>query len=66
MRMAIFTGIVFLMMVKPPLGESLIGIGAAIAGGVLASLAVLRAATVDSPNGERRVAGRRWSTEASR
>ena len=66
MRMAIFTGIVFLMTVKPGLEESLIGIGAATAGGVLASLAVLRAATVDSPNGERHVAGRRLSTEESR
>lgn len=41
MRMAIFTGIAFLMTVKPGLKESLIGIGAATAGGVVASLAVL-------------------------
>ena len=66
MTMAIFTGIVFLMTVKPGLEDSLIGIGVATAGGVLASLAVLRAATVDSLNGERHVAGKRWSTEESR
>ena len=40
MRTAIFMGIVFLMTVKPELEESLVGIGAATAVGVLASLAV--------------------------
>jgi hypothetical protein len=44
MRTAIFTGIVFLMTVKPGLEESLTGIGAATAVGVVASLAVSRAA----------------------
>jgi hypothetical protein len=58
--------IVFLMTVKPGLEESLIGIGAATAGGVLASLAVLRAATVDALQGEHNVAGRRWSKGESR
>jgi hypothetical protein len=40
MRTAIFTGIVFLMTVKPELDESLVVIGVAIVGGILASLAV--------------------------
>jgi len=67
MRTAIFTGIVFLMTVKPGLDESLIAIGAATAGGVLVSLAALRAATVDGVNSEERhVAGSGWSPEESR
>ncbi len=40
MRTAIFTGIVFLMTVKPRLEESLVAIGVAAAAGFLASLAV--------------------------
>jgi len=47
MRTAIFTGIVFLMTVKPGLEESLTGIGAATAVGVVASLAVSRAAIIE-------------------
>ena len=42
--MAIIVGIVFLMTVKPGLEESLAGIGAATAVGVVASLVVSRAA----------------------
>jgi hypothetical protein len=48
MRTAIFTGIVFLMTVKPGLEESLTAIGATTAVGVVASLAVSRAAKVES------------------
>ena len=40
MRTAIFTGIVFLMTVKPGFEESLVGMGAATAVGIFASLAV--------------------------
>ena len=64
MRMAIFTGIVFLMTVKPQLEESLIGIGAATVGGILASLAALRAASVGRVNsGKRHSAGGGWPPE---
>jgi peroxiredoxin len=45
MRTAIFIGIVFLMTVKPGWEESLIGMGMATAGGLVASLAVRRAGT---------------------
>lgn len=67
MRMAIFMGIVFLMTVKPGLEESLAGIGAATVVGILASLTILRAATIENVKSEKRlVAGRGWSPEKSR
>jgi hypothetical protein len=53
MRTAIFTGIVFLMTVKPGLEESLTGIGAATAVGVVASLAVSRAAIIEKVESNR-------------
>ena len=53
MRTAIFTGIVFLMTVKPGLEESLTAIGAATAGGVLASLTISRAAITEKVEGNR-------------
>ena len=53
MRMAIVVGIVFLMTVKPGLEESLAGIGAATAVGVLASLTVSRAAITEKVESNR-------------
>jgi hypothetical protein len=53
MRTAIFTGIVFLMTVKPGLEESLAGVGVATAVGVVASLAVSRAAIVEKVESNR-------------
>jgi hypothetical protein len=47
MRAAIFTGIVFLMTVKPGLNESFIVISMATVGGFLASVAILRAASTE-------------------
>jgi hypothetical protein len=65
--MAIIVGIVFLMRVKPGLEESLAGIGAATAVGVLASLAVSRAAIIERvENKKRHVTGRDWSPEGSK
>ena len=67
MRTAIFTGIVFLMTVKPGLEESLTAIGAATAGGVLASLTILRAAITEKVEGKNRhITGRDWSPEESK
>jgi hypothetical protein len=67
MRAAIFTGIVFLMAVKPGLEESLAGVGVATAVGVLASLTIFRAATIENVKREKRlVAGKGWSPEKSR
>jgi peroxiredoxin len=66
MRTAIFTGIVFLMTGKPGLEESLVGIGAATAVGVLANLTILRAATIANvPSEKRLIAGRDSSPEKS-
>jgi hypothetical protein len=55
MRTAIFTGIVFLMTTKPGLEESLAGVGAAAALGVLSSVAISRAAIVRRERPRRRV-----------
>ena len=67
MRTAIFTGIVFLMTVKPGLEESLVGMGTATAGGLVASLAILRAAHVEGLNDtEPHVGDSGWSPEESR
>ena len=60
-------GIVFLMTVQPGLAESLAGIGAATAVGILASLTISRAAAIENVKSEKRlVAGRGWSPEKSR
>jgi len=53
--MAIFTGIVFLMTVKPGLEESLAGIGVATAVGILASLTIVRAAAIENVKSGRRL-----------
>jgi hypothetical protein len=55
------------MTVKPEFEESLAGIGAATAVGVLASLAVSRAAIIEKVERKKRhVTGRDWSPEESR